>query len=193
MSDDRYGNTRVAKIRAAYNDLRSALAEGDMGAAQAAFARYEQWSDYILDKRHSDRISALEARVKALTAAEALVAECDIYLKEGETPRQRMDRDHLDILALGKMLADDRKRRDEAEARVKALTEALDERQDSGRDFWMKWTQKRLETRNAMFLRDAKLALGGDMRALRTRVEMMEAEPMQIVLSAALQENTDDR
>lgn len=57
---------------------------------------------------------------------EALVAECDIYLKEGETPRQRMDRDHLDILALGKMLADDRKRRDEAEARVKALTAALD-------------------------------------------------------------------
>lgn len=69
MSDDRYGNTRVAKIRAAYNDLRSALAEGDMGAAQAAFARYEQWSDYILDKRHSDRISALEARVNALTGA----------------------------------------------------------------------------------------------------------------------------
>ena len=81
--------------------------------------------------------------------------------------------------------------RDALEARVKALSEALDERQDSGRDFWMKWTQKRLETRNAMFLRDAKLALGGDMRALRTRVEMMEAEPMQIVLSAALQENTD--
>ena len=68
----------------------------------------------------------LEARVKALTAAEALVAECDIYLKEGETPRQRMDRDHLDVLALMKMLADDRKRRDEAEARVKALTEALE-------------------------------------------------------------------
>lgn len=63
---------------------------------------------------------------------EALVAECDIYLKEGETPRQRMDRDHLDILALGKMLADDRKRRDEAEARVKALTEALEFYADRG-------------------------------------------------------------
>lgn len=36
MSEARYGNTRVAKIRAAYNDLRSALAEGDLEAAQAA-------------------------------------------------------------------------------------------------------------------------------------------------------------
>lgn len=169
MSDDRYGNTRVAKIRAAYNDLRSALAEGDMGAAQAAFARYEQWSDYILDKRHSDRISALDARVKALTAAEALVAECDIYLKEGETPRQRMDRDHLDILALGKMLADDRKRRDEAEARVKALTAATD------------MAIKRLEM-------CCDKAWNGDARDFKRSLYGIFSE-----YRAALQENTDDR
>lgn len=84
MSDDRYGNTRVAKIRAAYNDLRSALAEGDMGAAQAAFARYEQWSDYILDKRHSDRISALEARVKVLTEALEFYADESTYVTHYE-------------------------------------------------------------------------------------------------------------
>lgn len=102
---------------------------------------------------------------------EALVAECDIYLKEGETPRQRMDRDHLDILALGKMLADDRKRRDEAEARVKALTEALSVADDA--------------------LAEAEAILGGEysdhyqplcdtMTDLRNKI-------------AALQENTDDR
>ena len=80
----------------------------------------------------------------------------------------------------------------EAQAKIARLTEALDEKQDGGKDFWMKWTQKRLESRNAMFLRDAKLALAGDMRALRNRVELMEAEPMPIVLSADLQENADE-
>ena len=84
------------------------------------------------------------------------------------------------------------KEMDEAQAKIARLTEALDEKQDGGKDFWMKWTQKRLESRNAMFLRDAKLALAGDMRALRNRVDMMEAEPMPIVLSAALQENADE-
>ena len=48
MSDTRYGRTKVSKIRAAYNDLRSAISSGDMEKAQEAFDRYEQWSDYIL-------------------------------------------------------------------------------------------------------------------------------------------------
>ena len=42
-----YGQTRIIKIRAAYNDLRSAVQRGDMEAAQTALDRYEQWSDYI--------------------------------------------------------------------------------------------------------------------------------------------------
>ena len=79
----------------------------------------------------------------------------------------------------------------EAQAKIARLTEALDEKQDGGRNFWMKWTQKRLEINRAMFLRDAKLALAGDMRALRNRVELMEAEPVPIVLSLALQENAN--
>lgn len=102
---------------------------------------------------------------------EALVAECDIYLKEGETPRQRMDRDHLDILALGKMLADDRKRRDEAEARVKALSEALEFYADRGFDGYdVGVTDYGLSIEAGEIIKD-----GGE----RAR--------------AALQENTDDR
>ena len=80
----------------------------------------------------------------------------------------------------------------EAQAKIARLTEALDEKQDDGKNFWMKWTQKRLEINRAMFLRDAKLALAGDMRALRNRVELMEAEPVSLVLSSALQENADE-
>ena len=80
----------------------------------------------------------------------------------------------------------------EAQAKIARLTEALDEKQDGGKDFWMKWTQKRLEINRAMFLRDAKMALAGDMRALRNRVELMEAEPVPLVLSAALQENANE-
>lgn len=80
----------------------------------------------------------------------------------------------------------------EAQAKIARLTEALDEKQDGGKSFWMKWTQKRLELNRAMFLRDAKLALAGDVRALRNRVELMEAGPVSIVLSASLQENADE-
>ncbi len=79
----------------------------------------------------------------------------------------------------------------EAQAKIARLTEALDEKQDGGKDFWMNWAKKRLEINRAMFLRDAKMALAGDMRALRNRVELMEAEPVQLVLSAALQENAN--
>jgi hypothetical protein len=50
------------------------------------------------------------------TRLAALVGECSIYLKGGETPRQRMDRDHRDVLGLMETLARDRERRDRAEA-----------------------------------------------------------------------------
>lgn len=47
-SAERYGQTRVAKIRAAFNDLRSAVRSGDIVAANDAMDRYEQWADYVL-------------------------------------------------------------------------------------------------------------------------------------------------
>lgn len=38
---DRYGNTRVAKIRAAYNDMRAAIRAGDIEAAERALEGYD--------------------------------------------------------------------------------------------------------------------------------------------------------
>lgn len=49
---ERYGQTRVSKIRAAYNDLRRAIRAGDIEAAEQALDRYEPWADYIFDERH---------------------------------------------------------------------------------------------------------------------------------------------
>ena len=62
MADERYGQTRVSKIRAAYNDLRSAIYAGDMDAALEAFRRYESWSDYIMGKDARRPVLAAEAR-----------------------------------------------------------------------------------------------------------------------------------
>jgi hypothetical protein len=59
------------------------------------------------------RIAALEAEGDKL---QSLIEDCSIYLKDGETPRQRMDRDHADVLSLMEMLAKDRKERDAARA-----------------------------------------------------------------------------
>lgn len=44
----RYGRTRIAKIRAAYADLRAAVQAGDIERAQEALDRYEPWADYVL-------------------------------------------------------------------------------------------------------------------------------------------------
>ncbi len=77
MTADRYGATRVSKIRAAYNDLRAAIAIGDLDAAQTAFDRYEQWSDYVVDQRHRPDAPIAEAR--ALRDALAFYADRENY------------------------------------------------------------------------------------------------------------------
>ena len=46
MTSDRYWNTKIAKIKAAYDDLRAAVRAGDNEAAQEALDRYEQWADF---------------------------------------------------------------------------------------------------------------------------------------------------
>jgi hypothetical protein len=66
---ERYGNTRVSKIRTAYNDLRSAVRSGDLVAAQGAFDRYEPWADYVFDKRH--KLSAQETEALLCDVAKA--------------------------------------------------------------------------------------------------------------------------
>lgn len=51
-SQEKYGATRVVKIRAAYNELRAAIRSGDLEAAEKALDRYEPWADFIFDRRH---------------------------------------------------------------------------------------------------------------------------------------------
>lgn len=53
---ERYGQTRVGKIRAAFNDLRSAIRSGDTEAAEKALDRYEPWADYVFDARHKETV-----------------------------------------------------------------------------------------------------------------------------------------
>lgn len=48
----RYGRVRVSKIRAAFNDLRTAVRAGDQEGAEGALDRLEPWADYIFDRRH---------------------------------------------------------------------------------------------------------------------------------------------
>ncbi len=47
---ERYGQTKVSKIRAAYNDLRDAVRAGRFEEAEAALDRYEPWADYVFSK-----------------------------------------------------------------------------------------------------------------------------------------------
>ena len=66
--------------------------------------------------------------LEAADRIEALVKErddCAIYLKDGETPRQRMDRDHADVLSLMQLLSQEKSRAERLEA---ALTQMRDDR-----------------------------------------------------------------
>ena len=66
-------------------------------------------------------MSALEAQSRELAEARALISDCQRYLKEGETPRERMDRDFADNQSLLEMLATEKKAREASDA---ALLEA---------------------------------------------------------------------
>ena len=47
---DRYGRTKVSKIMAAYDDLRQAIRDRDLDAAEEAMDRYEPWADYVFGR-----------------------------------------------------------------------------------------------------------------------------------------------
>jgi len=100
-----------------------ALAERDQWIAHAKAAI---WTD-------SEECKALTEACERLAVerddAMALVAECAEYLKDGETPRQRMDRDHKDVLALMELLVAEKNKVRElkaAEARCISAVEAVD-------------------------------------------------------------------
>lgn len=56
--------------------------------------------------------------------------------------------------------------------------------ENNERAFWQEWAQKRVEINRKYWLRAADAALAGDMRELRTRVQLCRAEAMLIQLSA---------
>lgn len=64
--------------------------------------------------------------------------------------------------------------------RIEELERALE---PSEKERWQAWARKRLEIQRNHWLRAAKAALAGDMRELRNRVELSEAEPVEVVLS----------
>ena len=69
---------------------------------------------------------AIGAVERELADLRAMIDDCAPYLKDGETPRQRMDRDHQDVLSLMQMLAKDRAERDDLRAKLAVAVEALD-------------------------------------------------------------------
>lgn len=67
------------------------------------------------------------------------------------------------------------------------LCEAIDMEDDPDQRLGLKRLRARLRTHDSSrkaWIEAAKQALAGDMRALRLRVEMAEAPPVEVVLSA---------
>lgn len=69
----------------------------------------ERTIGYLREELEALRDIAIEYR-KSGEAARALVEDCATFLKEGETPRQRMERDQADILGLMALLAKEKKK-----------------------------------------------------------------------------------
>lgn len=65
---ERYGRTKVSKIRAAYNDLRDAVRAGRFEEAEAALDRYEPWADYVFSKmqNHEELDSFVNGMMKVM-------------------------------------------------------------------------------------------------------------------------------
>lgn len=54
MTEARYGRTKVAKIKAAYDELRAACRAEGTPRIQDAVDRYEQWADYVMGASDAD-------------------------------------------------------------------------------------------------------------------------------------------
>lgn len=84
-----------------------------------------------------ERENQLQAQEIDKTRARAdkwqgMVIDCEKYLKPGETPRQRMDRDHADVLALMKLLEKEKYRAEAAEAKLEKAKRMLEWWQSTG-------------------------------------------------------------
>lgn len=70
-------------------------------------------------------------------------------------------------------------REDAVEAMAKVISDLSTE---NGR-YWRDWAGKRQAINNAAWERAARAALSGDLRQIRNRVELIDAEPVDVVLS----------
>lgn len=68
---------------------------------------------------------------------------------------------------------------------ARALAEAEREGRESAGPHWREWCAKRQEVTRSAWERAARAALAGDMRALRNRIELIDADPVDVVLSEA--------
>jgi hypothetical protein len=104
---------RVPDLEAAY--LASVARIAELEAANRGLVRLNE----VTEKRYQERADAV-------LHLQALLDDCAEYLKDGETPRQRMDREHHDVLSLMGMLAKDRAERDAGRAEIKRLRYGLE-------------------------------------------------------------------
>lgn len=75
-----------------------------------------------------------------------------------------------------------------ATAIARALMEERAAERERAKAHWLQWHQKRMGISRAFWLSASKAALDGDLRQLRNRVDLAEAEPVQLVLSEASHE-----
>lgn len=113
------------------DDLNCPLGD-DCDLTLAYMVGYERGKDAI-----QSRIKALE-RENKLQAQEidktrrradkwqGMVIDCEQYLKPGETPRQRMDRDCADVLSLMKLLEKEKYRAEAAEVKLEKAVKAME-------------------------------------------------------------------
>jgi hypothetical protein len=104
---------RLFVNRRIYDALMARIAE--LEAANRGLVRLNE----VTEKRYQERADAV-------LYLQALLDDCAEYLKDGETPRQRMDRDHHDVLSLMEMLAKDRAERDAGRVEIKRLRYGLE-------------------------------------------------------------------
>lgn len=82
-----------------------------------------EWVQFIASAREA--AARIEQDAATIAWLERERDDCAIYLKDGETPRQRMDRDHADCLALMGLLAKEKARVEAADAKVAALVNVV--------------------------------------------------------------------
>ena len=83
------------------------------------------------------------------------------------------------VLTLAEQIASRERELEAAELALSARDAPTDEKTK-----WQTWARKMLDIQSRFWVRAAKAALAGDMRELRNRVELAEAEPVDVVLSS---------